>query len=92
MTCAALSSPIRGGLGPGLDGGAHAADVAADHHADNAAVKLDDRAGNLNPGRLEHRVNRAIRPTRPSVSMRPSVLPFIDLELPSALISFMEFR
>ena len=52
-----LADPA-GGLGAGLDGGADAADVAPDHHADDAAVELDDRAGQLDARRLEHRVDR----------------------------------
>ena len=71
-----LADPA-GGLGAGLDGGADAADVAPDHHADDPAVELDDRAGQLDARRLEHRVDALIRPTRPWVSIRPSAFPFI---------------
>ena len=53
---------LGGGLGAGLDGGADAADVAADHHADDAAVELDDRAGQLDARRLEHRIDRIDQP------------------------------
>ena len=56
-----LADPA-GGLGAGLDGGSHAADVAPDHHAHDAAVELDHRAGQLDAGRLEHRINRTDQP------------------------------
>src|SRR4051794_6802262 len=68
ITWAAFSSPTppaasapaapAGGRGPRLDRGADAADVAPDHDADQAAVELDDRAGGLDAGRLEHGVHR----------------------------------
>ena len=47
----------RDRFGPRLDRGANAADVAANHDADDPAVKLDDRARQLDVGRLEHGVD-----------------------------------
>ncbi len=58
---AQLADPA-GRLGTGLDRGADAADVAPDHHAHDAAVELDHRAGQLDARRLEHRIHRMDQP------------------------------
>ena len=84
MTWAARSSPIlRGGLGAGLDGRADAADVAADHHADDPAVELDDRAGELDGGRLEHRIDRADQADQAHGLDQAQRIPVHGLRLPS---------
>src|SRR4051794_35454990 len=56
-----LADPPRR-LRPRLDRGADAAHVAPDHDADEPAVELDHRAGELDARRLEHRVDRIDQP------------------------------
>ena len=72
---------LAGGLGAGLDGRPHAADVALDQGGDIGAADLD-AAGKCTLAALSMASVASIMPTRPLVSIKPRASPLVALPLP----------